>query len=150
VQSLVNQGGGVPPAPSHEETAAVVRHLTRFDQLWGRVLRDPGVGTKNMRPKIYDVMTDAMAEGLVTLPQVMDQLKTVPQEPLMQKKWLEQHVQTGERALMAVLDHHAAANPVVRDWRTEEASVKKSGRSHADVLSGMASSHYSRRQSRTG
>ena len=149
VQGLVNQASpGQAPAPSHEETAAVVHHLVRFDQLWTRLLRDPDIGVKSIRPRVYDVMTDAMGEGLVTLPQVMEQLKVFPQEPLMQKKWVEQHVQTGERALMVVLDHYAAANPVVRDWRTEEASMKKSGRSHSEILNGVVSGHYSRGKKR--
>ena len=116
LQGAIQQGGpqgqgGPPPAPDHKTTVAAIRHINAFDQRWRALLADPGIGTKSIRPKVYEVMADLMGDGYCTLPQSLTLLKSFPTDPLEQKQWLEKHVAQDEKAIEVLLDHHAAAFP---------------------------------------
>lgn len=150
------QGGGAPggppaggppggpsqqPAPNHAQTVATVRHLGEFLKHWKDLASDPGLGTKNMRGRIYDMMADVMGEGLVTLPQVMSELKSVPMEPLEQKKWIETHLKNSVAAIGQVLNHHAAGFPGVGPWAVEKLKVQAAANQndqHADLMGQVA------------
>lgn len=94
-----------------------------------------------MRPAIYDMMADVMGEGLVTLPQVMNQMKTLPTDPLQQKQWIAQHYQKGQAAMAQIVQQHAAAFPAIRDWRTESAARGATDKPHTDVMGALVN-HY--------
>ncbi len=119
VQSLLQQPGGAPggapgagpPAPSHEQTAAALYHLNEFQRQWKKLLDIPDIGKKDIKGDVLEMMADVMGEGLVTLPQVMNELKQLPTDALGQRQWVEEHFKKAQQAAVAILTHHAQAFP---------------------------------------
>ncbi len=152
LQGLAQQGGGGAPqqgqtgipqqggmqGPSHQETKALLQHLSFFRRRWQAMLNDHEVGTKNMRPEVYELMADALSDDYASLPDVMGLLKTMPTDPLEQKQWIDGHVQQDEKATQAVLQMHAAANPATGPYEEEAAKLGKPGE-RADLVSGAVS-----------
>lgn len=111
--------GGIPMAgggqqmqpPSHHETVAILEHISAFDRKWREILANPEIGEESVKKHIYDAMADLMAEEYATLPQTMQLLKSVPDTPLEQKQWLEEHVANDQQAMGMILQHHAM-NPM--------------------------------------
>jgi hypothetical protein len=131
---------GKPPAPDYQQTASAVYHLSEFQRKYKKLLSDPEIGRKNMRPEMLEMMADVLGEGLATLPQIMSQVKDFPTEPLQQKQYIEKHYQQSKMAAIAILEHHAAAFPA----RGVEPvpPVQVGGDDHHTVLGGMMGSHY--------
>lgn len=127
MQSLMggahNGAGGLSQGPSHQETTALLQHLSYFRRRWSAMLSDPEVGTKNMRPEVYDLMADSLLEDYATLPEVMGLLKSLPTQPLEQKQWIEKHIQQDDQAMQAVLQHYAASRPVMGSFEEESAQA---------------------------
>jgi hypothetical protein len=151
LQSLMGAPGGVPmaapqkpPAPDYQQTASAVYHLSEFQRKYKKLLSDPEIGRKNMRPEMLEMMADVLGEGLATLPQIMSQVKDFPTEPLQQKQYLEKHYQQSKMAAMAILEHHAAAFPAKGVEPVPPVNV--GGDDHHAVLNGMMGSHYGGRR----
>jgi len=134
-----------PPAPNHAQTVAGLRQIAFFQKRWKELLDDPDVGTKNIRPAILEVLADTLSDGYASLPQILNTMKSLPSDPLQQKQWLEKHYADDEKAEGMLLQHHAAANPGVADWPTEQAKLAQS--KPADHLKTIASlqAHYKSR-----
>ena len=131
-----------PPAPNHAQTVAGLRQIGFFQQRWGELLKDPDLGVKNVRPMILDVLADTLADGYASLPQSLNTMKTLPSDPLEQKQWLEKHYSDDEMAMTALLQHHAAANPGVSDWPTEQAKMTaQKPPDHLSMISAL-NAHY--------
>ncbi len=132
VQNLLQQGqqpqgqGQMQP-PSHQETVATLQHIMAFHTRWMEMLKDPEVGTKNMRPMVMDMMADMISDDYASLPQVMGLLKTMPTNPLEQKQWIEEHVQKDMQGMQAVLDHHAQGREPPGDLESEMAQAGDQG-----------------------
>jgi len=107
-------GGGPaaqPPAPDHAQTVAAITHLGEFQRRFRALQAIPDIGKASIRGEVIDMMADVMGDGLVTLPQVMSQLKTFPSDPLAQKQWVDKHYQNTAQALQTILAQHAQAFP---------------------------------------
>ncbi len=122
----VPQGPGMQP-PSHQETTAILQHLSYFRQRWASILKDPEIGTKNVRSEVYDMYADALADDYGTLPQIMGTLKSLPTNPLEQKQWLESKVQQVDKAKRGVLDHYLATAPPPGSFQEEMAKAGPPG-----------------------
>jgi hypothetical protein len=133
-----------PPAPDYQQTASAVYHLSEFQRKYKKLLSDPEIGRKNMRPEMLEMMADVLGEGLATLPQIMSQVKDFPTEPLQQKQYIEKHFQQAQAATVAILQHHAAAFP--RNGTEPIPPVNVGGDDHHAVLGGMMGSHYGGRR----
>ena len=153
--SLMGQQGGAPggvpmaapqkpPAPDYQQTASAVYHLSEFQRKYKKLLSDPEIGRKNMRPEMLEMMADVLGEGLATLPQIMSQVKDFPTEPLQQKQYLEKHYQQSKMAAIVILEHHAAAFPA--KGVEPVPPVQVGGDDHHAVLGGMMGSHYGGRR----
>ncbi len=133
----VPQGPGMQP-PSHQETTAILQHLSAFRQRWAAILKDPEIGTKNVRPEVYDMYADMMADDYATLPQVMGTLKALPTDPLEQKQWLESRIQQADKTKRAVLDHYLATAPPPGSFQEEIAKAGPPG-DRASLVRGAVS-----------
>lgn len=122
LQALMGGGGAAPggapgipmqqpPAPNHEQTVSALQHIRAFDTKWRDLLTDPGIGSKDQRKQFNLAMADLMGDGFCTLPQTLTLLKTFPDDPLEQRKWLEKHVKQDEQAMTQILAQHAQAFP---------------------------------------
>ena len=98
-----------PPAPSHQQTVAALRHFDAVERELTPLLKNPDLGKTNMRAAIIDSMTSLVSNGIMTAPQAVNQLADLPNDPFQQKKWLMQHFATTANAQQSVLAHHQAA-----------------------------------------
>lgn len=154
LQSLLQQPGdgqqgsapGIgPPAPNHEQTAAAVHHLAEFQRQWKRLMAVPGFGKQDIKGDVLEMMADVMGEQLVTLPQVMNELKGLPTDPLGQRQWVEEHYKKAEQASIMLLQHYAAANP--RTGSEPPPNFDGNGGDHATMMKGLVD-HYKQRGGR--
>jgi hypothetical protein len=138
-------GAGVAPPPTHQQTVTAIRHFGELQKRLSKLLADPSVGKENMRPKIFDMAAGLLGDGFMTLPRLMNEVKTLPQDPADQKKWLQKHLEAVSRAQVSVLDHYRAGNPGSGDWRADLAAQPPEGETdHANLMDGVMK-HYQRR-----
>lgn len=107
--------GAPPPPPTHEQTVAALRH---FDAIKGglvELLKDPATGKSDMKTKIIDGMIKLVSERMITAPQAVIQLGTVPADPLLQRKWMQTMLAQTVAAENNVLDHFGMGNPSLGD-----------------------------------
>lgn len=131
------------PAPDYSHTEATLRHLSIFQRKWQELLKTPGIGKTNIRPQIMEMMADVMGEGLVSLPQVMSQLKSLPPDPLQQKQWIEKHFEQGQLAISSVLAHHALAFPRTGNPSTDPPVPPPNDNDNHQQMMGEVVEHYS-------
>lgn len=149
IQSLM-QGGkpdvpqGGMPAPTHEQTVAALRHLAMFQKEFGKILSLPDVGKVDIKGPVLEMMADVMGDGLVTLPQVMNQLKNFPMEPLQQRQWVEQHLANAQQAAQAILQQHAMSKGPLGPWEIENAARGGSS-DHIAMMSGLVNQYKAHR-----
>ncbi len=128
-------------APSHQETVAMLQHMSAFRRRWAAMLKDPEIGTKDMRGDIQDMMADMMADDYASLPQVMGLLKTIPTNPLEQKQFIEKNIANDDKAMQIVLQHHAMGSPPSGTWEQEmaKAGPPVTDENRADLVKGAHS-----------
>jgi hypothetical protein len=98
--------GGMPPAPNHQQTVAALRHLGASERELMTLLSDPDCGSADMKSKVIDGVTSLVAEGIATPADAVKELSSFPERPFDQKQWLEQKLQTVDKAKVAILQHH--------------------------------------------
>ena len=98
-----------PPAPTHGQTVAILRHMDAIQAELEALIKDPAVGKSNVKSKIIDGVTKLVANRIMTPGAAVGQLATVPDSPFQQRKWLQQHLLQTVIAKVGALSHHAAA-----------------------------------------
>lgn len=121
-----------PPAPTHQQTVAALRHFDAIEQELTMLLKDPDVGKSDMKSKIIDGMMSLVSRRIVTPATAVMQLGSVPDRPYDQKMFLQNHLQQNMQAASAVLDHHAAGF-AGQNVSTEPPSTD----SHLDMMAGL-------------
>lgn len=107
----MQQGGQPPqvPPPSHQQTVAALRHFSAIEQELEQLLSNPDLGKSNLKSKIIDGATTLVAKGIMTAPDAVAQLGTVPDRPFEQKMWVQKHFAQTIQAANVILDHHRQA-----------------------------------------
>lgn len=100
-----------PRPPSHEQTVAALRHFDAIKSGLTDLLKDPAAGRSDLKSKIIDGMTKLVSERMVTAPQAVQQLATVPSDPLAQRKWMQAMLAQAVQAENNILDHFGHGNP---------------------------------------
>lgn len=95
-----------PPAPTHGETVAALRHFQAISGELRVLLSDPEVGRGNMKSKIIDGVTKLVSGRIISPSEAVQQLSNVPDAPFQQKQWLMQHMQQAQQAQVKVLSDH--------------------------------------------
>jgi hypothetical protein len=121
------QGGGMPgmgapqqqPAPSHAETVTALRHFHAIARELEGLLADPALGRSDIKGKIIDSTTKLVADRILGPGEAVNQLGTVPSDPIEQRKWVRSHFVNVMLAENAVLDHHRAATPGSANWQSD-------------------------------
>ena len=133
-QSLVPT---LPPAPSHAQTVAALRH---FDAILGQLkalLKNPDLGKADLRSAIIDGMTDLVKDRMMPPTTAVDQLSKIPDRPYDQKVWAQQRAQETLAARNAILAHHAAAFAGGPAEQTPDNSD-----AHMQVMQSLMQQHY--------
>lgn len=97
------------PAPTHAQTVATLRHLNAIEDELEGLLKNPALGKSSIKSAIIDGATKLVASRIISPAQAVQQLGTVPEDPLEQRKWLRAQLQASVQAQNAVLDYHRAA-----------------------------------------
>ncbi len=93
-----------PQPLSYDQTMAAVHHLQAVEKVMKPLLTDPSIGKSNIRPKVFDACADLMGEQIMSLADVMNAIKTLPDDPVDQKKWVEKIVRTSAMGVQKVTD----------------------------------------------
>ena len=134
-----------PPAPSHDQTVAALRHFHAVEAELQSLAKNPELGKSDIKSAIIDGTTKLVAARILTPAEAVMQLGEVPERPFDQKNWVQQHLMKAMQAQNMVLDHHRAANVRMGDWRTDTAPATPSADGHTDAMKGVME-HYQGRQ----
>ncbi len=138
-------GGGPPPqqAPplTHQQAVAALRHFDAIARELEHFLKDPDLGKVDIKDKVIEGTTKLVANRMIKPAEAVQQLGTFPADPIMQRKWVQEHFQSVVMAQNAVLDHHAASNPGTGDWAIEAEKSKSKPDTHMDDMASIMT-HY--------
>lgn len=125
-----------PPAPSHAQTVAALRHFAAIIGELNTLVKDPDLGKADMKSAIIDGTTKLVSERMMSPAQAVQMLATVPERPFDQKAWIQNHMQQAMLGRGMVLAHHAAAFAGAGPEPTPDAD------DHMADLSSMMQAHY--------
>ena len=130
---LVQQPPQARPTPTHAQTVAGLHRCHEIEKASQRLLKDPDVGKKNIRPKVLEMGADLIGKKVMTLPELMTGIKDFPssEDALGQKKWLERLYQSNVQGQIALLQDHANAPP-------EDQPSQWTPDNHAEHMSALA------------
>jgi hypothetical protein len=144
-QQQPNQLGGLmqgAPAPqrpmqmSKAQLQAGLHHLEAFQKVLSPLMNSPDTGTKNIRPKIFDASATLIGQGIFTVPEVMNGIKDLPEEPLGQKKWLQQKLTEAMLAEKKLIHDYIAQGPQQQPDQSEWSQD-----SHKEHVSGLMANY---------
>lgn len=117
VPGLVQQPPQARPAPTHAQTIAALHRFGEIEKASSKLLKDPDVGRKNIRPKVLEMGADLIGSRVLSLAEFMSGIGNFPSadDMLGQKKWLEKLRDTNIQGQMSVLQDHANAPPEAAD-----------------------------------
>jgi hypothetical protein len=99
------------PAPTHAQTVAAIHRFGEIKSALQPVLSDPNLGKSNIRPKLLDAASKLLGAKVLSLPEIMNKIKGLPDDPIQQKNFVEGIIDTANKAEAAVLQHHLNAPP---------------------------------------
>jgi hypothetical protein len=137
VPGLVQPGAQQRPMPTHAQVVAGLHRFHEIELASGRLLKDPDVGRKNIRPKVLEMGADLIGRRVMSLPEFMTGIKDFPsaEDMLGQKKWLEKLFQSNVQGQVSLLQDHANAPPEGPDaaqWTPD---------SHSEHMAGLISKY---------
>jgi hypothetical protein len=113
LQSAAPAGGQAqqapPPAPSHAQTVAALRHFHAIQVQLDLLLRNPDLGKSSVKSAIIDGTTKLVSERILSPAEAVSQLSKVPDDPQAQRKWVQTTLQQTYQANEAVLAHRQNA-----------------------------------------
>lgn len=131
---------GPPPAPTQAQTVAALHRFGEVKQAMRPVLGDPKLGKDNIRPKLLDAASKLLGSKVLSLSEIMNAIKGLPDDPLAQKKFVEKIYGDADKAQKIVLSHHAAA-PAMQGTGEPDQWNADNHQTHIDGLMG----HYNGR-----
>jgi hypothetical protein len=115
--------GAAPQQPmniSKHQLISGLHHLGSIQKALSPLLRNPAIGLKNIRPKLFDAMATLIGQGTMSVPEVINGMKDLPDDPLAQKKWLESKVamtmQAEQKLVNDYISQGPGAEPEGPDW----------------------------------
>lgn len=101
------QAAPQPPILNHAQTVAAVHHFGQIKQAMLPVMDDPNLGKTNIRPKLLDAMSKLLASKALSLPEIMKAVKSLPEDPMAQKGFVDKIYTDNDKAQKMVLQNHA-------------------------------------------
>lgn len=116
-QQQANPLGGLaqaaPPQTkiSKQQLMAGLHHLGAFQKQFSPLLKSPVLGKGNIRPKIFDAAAVLIGNGIFTVPEVINGIKDLPDDPVDQKKWLETKLLNTQQAEQKLISDYIGQGP---------------------------------------
>ena len=126
------------PPMSHEMTVAAITHFQAVTKQLKQIAANPGLGRENIRPKIFNAIASLLGDGFFTLPMVMNEIKTLPTDPVGQKQWVMTHLMNAQMAQKQVIQDHRDSQQGTGDYQSEAQNFTPSTRVHADMMSELS------------
>ena len=98
-----------PPAPTAAQATAAVKRFGAVANAMRTVLANPDLGRRNIRPAILDQASKLLSARVLSLPECMQAIGKVSDDPLAQKSLVAGIFNQARQAENAVLAHHTAA-----------------------------------------
>jgi hypothetical protein len=134
------QGGQGPAQPQRQiskaQLQAGLHHFDAFRKAMTPILNSPQTGQANIRPKIFDASADLIGEKIFTVPEVMNGIKDLPDDPLDQKKWLQQKIMASVLAEKKLVHDYIAQGP-----QQQPDDSQWSPDSHGEHMGGLLDSY---------
>ena len=129
------------PAPNHQETVAAMRHFMAIVDELQVLLKNPSLGKSNIRSQIIDGVTKLVGERMLSPANAVLILADIPDDPLQQRKLLQQKLQQTIAAQNNVLHHHVMGNQPTLDWAQESQHQPGSMDDHMQTMAGLHSQY---------
>ena len=97
------------PAPTAAQATAAIKRFTAVQSAMRDLLQNPDLGRTNIRPAIMDQASKLLSTRVLSLPEVMNAIGKVGDDPLAQKSMVAGIFNQAQQAEFAVLAHHTAA-----------------------------------------
>ena len=110
----LTQQGAAPQQPMNinkHQLMSGLHHLGSIQKALSPLLRNPVLGKNNIRPKLFDAMATLIGQGTMSVPEVINGMKDLPDDPLAQKKWLESKVAKTMQAEQKLVNDYIAQGP---------------------------------------
>lgn len=140
--ALQGQPPAPPPAPTHAQAVAGLRHANALLDELETLAKNPNLGKTSVKSDIIEGVTKLVAKQFLKADQAVKELGTVPERPFDQKMWVRAHIQKFFAAQNAMLDHHRAAFAGTQDPAIEN-TMAGNADNHAADFSGLMG-HYGR------
>ncbi len=96
-----------PPPPDHAQTVAALRHFDAIKDELKVLLANPALGKSDLKSPIIDGVTSLVSKRIIKPAEAVMQLSKVPENPLEQRKFLQQQMMQTMQAERAIIAHHA-------------------------------------------
>lgn len=131
-----------PPAPTHAETVAGLRHLHAIAGELRTLLKDENLGKADVKSTLIDAATKLVGSRIIAPAEAVQQLASFPERPFDQKQWVEQHYAQTVQAQAAILDHHRAQAVGTGNFALETSLHRADPDKHQETMRGMMQAHY--------
>jgi hypothetical protein len=104
--------GGAPqqiPVPDRAQTTAAVKRFSAIQAALREVMQEKEFGKANVRPAVLDAGSKLLGAKILSLPELMNELGALPEQPLEQKAYIERLYNQAQEAEAHVLDAHGSA-----------------------------------------
>ena len=107
------------PAPTHSQTVAALRHYDAIKSELQALLSNPALGKSDLKSEMIDGVSKLVAQRIVSPANAVLELSKIPEDPLQQRKYVQQQMQQAVQAEQSVVEQHRNTNLGSGDWATE-------------------------------
>lgn len=127
--ALAQQPQQQPQAPqlSHAQTVAGLHKFSEIKAAMLPVVSDKNLGKTNIRPKLLDATSKLLMNKTLSLPEIMNRIKDLPDDPQKQKAFVDQIYQSSDQAQKILLQNAAHAQDDGESWSMDNHSKHLDG-----------------------
>lgn len=124
-----------PAPPDHAQTVAALRHFDEIKSELGILLKNSSLGKSSIKSQIVDGCTSLVSKRIISPAEAVIQLSKVPDDPIEQRKMLQQQMMQTVQAERAIIAHHGSG------FAGQGPEPTPSADSHMDIMSGLRANY---------
>ena len=137
------QASLAPPAPTHGQTVAALRHFRIIRDVLRKLLENPDLGKVDIRSEAIDAISILVGDRVIDAPTAVKSLTGLPDKPADQRKAIEQLYASQIQGEVAVLDHHRSQTVGTGNYELENMLHNQPDPDdHQDMIKSMMQAHY--------